>query len=87
MFAETSAAIADRLTQMAGLGIVPTVPGTAADNAAYLARIRLDAVNAAFRAAWAAPGRLVHVSHHRPIEGGERALAEAWAAGAPCPAQ
>ncbi|HYJ52364.1 MAG TPA: insulinase family protein [Allosphingosinicella sp.] len=84
---ETSAAIADRLTQMAGLGIVPTVPGTAADNAVYLARIRLDDLDAAFRAAWSAPGRLVHVADSRAIEGGEAELARVWAAGAPCPAQ
>jgi zinc protease len=83
---ETSAALADRLTEMAGRGIVPTAPGRPADTQAYLARIRLDAVNAAFRAAWAPPGRLVHVAHDRPIEGGETALARAWAAGAPCPA-
>ena len=67
------------------MGVVPTAPGPAADTAAYLARIRLDAVNAAFRAAWAPPGRLVHVAHDRPIEGGETMLAQAWAAGAPCP--
>ena len=30
-------------------------------------------------------GRLVHVAHDRPIEGGEAALPRAWAAGAPCP--
>jgi len=84
---ETSTAIADRLTQMAGLGIVPTIPGTPADNSAYLARIRLADVNAAFRAAWAASGRLVHVSHGRAIEGGEAALSQAWASGAPCPSQ
>jgi zinc protease len=83
---ETSSAIADRLTEMAGMAVVPTAPGPAADTSAYLARIRLDAVNAAFRAAWAAPGRRVHVAHDRPIDGGETALAAAWAAGAPCPA-
>jgi zinc protease len=84
---ETSREVADRLTRMAGLGIVPTVPGSAADTAAYLARVRLGEVNAAFRAAWAAPGRLVHVSHDRAIEGGEAALAQVWAAGASCPAR
>jgi zinc protease len=83
---ETSAEIANRLTAMAGMGVVPTAPGRPSDTAAYLAAIRLDSVDAAFRAAWAAPGRLVHLSHDRPIEGGERAAAEAWAAGAPCPA-
>jgi zinc protease len=82
---ETSTAIADRLTEMVGLGVVPTAPGRPADTVAYLGRIRLDAVNTAFRAAWAAPGRLVHVAHDRPIEGGETAVAQAWAAGAPCP--
>jgi hypothetical protein len=82
---ETSSAIADRLVEMIGMGVVPTAPGRAGDTRAYLARIRLDAVNAAFRAAWAAPGRLVHVAHDRPIEGGEAAVARAWAAGAPCP--
>jgi zinc protease len=84
---ETSAAIADRLTRMVGLGIVPTIPGAAAETEAYLARIRLADVNAAFRAAWAAPGRLVHVAHSRAIEGGEATLARVWAAGAACPAQ
>lgn len=83
---ETSTALADRLTEMVGLGVVPTQPARPADTEAYLGRIRLDAVNAAFRAAWAAPGRLVHVAHDRPIEGGETAIAQAWAAGAPCPA-
>jgi zinc protease len=81
---ETSSAIADRLTRMAGLGIVPTIPGSDADTQAYLARIRLEDVNAAFRAAWSAPGRLVHLTHSRTIEGGEAALAEAWGVGAVC---
>ena len=60
-------------------------PARPEDTRAYLAAIRLDAVNAAFRAAWAAPGRRVHLSHDRPIEGGEAAVAAAWAAAAPCP--
>ena len=62
------------------MGIIATAPGRPADTAAYLRRIRLDEVNAAFRAAWAAPGRLVHVAHDRAIEGGEARLADAWAA-------
>jgi zinc protease len=82
---ETSSAIADRLVEMTGMGVVPTAPGRPEDTRAYLARIRLDAVNAAFRAAWAAPGRRVHLSHDRPIEGGEAAVAAAWAAATPCP--
>jgi zinc protease len=82
---ETSSTLADRLTEMTGMGVVPTAPARPADTAAYLRRIRLDAVNAAFRAAWAAPGRRVHVAHDRPIEGGETAVAAVWAAGAPCP--
>lgn len=82
---ETSSAIADRLVEMTGMGVVPTAPGNPDDTRAYLASIRLEAVNAAFRAAWAAHGRRVHLSHDRPIEGGEAALAAAWAAAPPCP--
>ena len=77
---QTSAELANRITAMVGAGIIVTAPGRPADTAAYLARIRLDAVNATFRAAWAAPGRLVHVAHDRAIEGGEARLAEIWAA-------
>lgn len=83
---ETNSAIADRLTEMVGMGVVPTAPGRASATAAYLRNIRLDAVNAAFRAAWAAPGRRVHLAHDRPIEGGEAALARVWAEAPPCPA-
>ena len=82
---EASSALADRLTEMAGMGVVPTAPARPGDTRAYLGRIRLDAVNAAFRAAWAAPGRRIHLAHDRPVEGGEAAVAQAWAAGAPCP--
>lgn len=78
--AQTSAELANRITAMTGAGIIVTAPGRPADSAAYLARIRLDEVEAAFRAAWAAPGRLVHVAHHRAIDGGEAGLAEAWTA-------
>ncbi|HYI46882.1 MAG TPA: insulinase family protein [Allosphingosinicella sp.] len=77
---QASADLANRMAAMAGAGIIVTAPGRPADSAAYLARIRLDQVNAAFRAAWAAPGRLVHVAHGRAIDGGESRLAEAWAA-------
>jgi zinc protease len=82
---EPSSALADRLVEMIGMGVVPTAPARPEDTRAYLARIRLDQVNAAFRAAWAAPGRRVHLSHDRPVEGGEAAVAAAWAAAAPCP--
>jgi hypothetical protein len=68
------------MTAMAGADIIVTSYGRPADSIAYLARIRLEAVNAAFRAAWSAPGRLVHVAHDRAIEGGEARLAEIWAA-------
>ena len=79
---QTSSALADRLTNMAGQGSIVTAPGRSGDTSAYLARIRLDQVNEAFRAAWANPGRLVHVAHDRAIEGGDARLAEIWAASA-----
>jgi hypothetical protein len=82
---EPSSALADRLVEMIGMGVVPTAPARPEDTRAYLARIRLEQVNAARRAAWAAPGRRVHLSHDRPVEGGEAAVAAAWAAAAPCP--
>jgi zinc protease len=82
---ETSAALADRLVEMTGMGVVPTAPGRAEDTRAYLGRIRLDAVNAAFRAAWAAPGWRVHLAHDRPIEDGGAAVAQVWNATPPCP--
>ena len=84
---QTSAELANRIAAMAGAGIIVTAPGSPAGSAAYLARIRLDAVNAAFRAAWAAPGRLVHVAHDRAIDGGEARLAEIWAASAARPVE
>jgi len=77
---QTSAELANRMTAMIGAGIIVTAPGRPSDSAAYLARIRLDEVNSAFRAAWAPPGRLVHVAHGRGIDGGEARLADAWAA-------
>jgi zinc protease len=82
---ETSATLADRLVEMTGMGVVPTAPGRPEDTRAYLGRIRLDAVNAAFRAAWAAPGWRVHLAHDRPIEGGDAAVAQVWNATPPCP--
>jgi zinc protease len=81
----TSAEVADRIVALVSAGIVPTAPGDPASTVAYVGRIRLDAVNAAFRAAWGPPQRLVHVAHAGPIEGGDVRLAEVWAASAAQP--
>ncbi|HEX8257294.1 MAG TPA: insulinase family protein, partial [Allosphingosinicella sp.] len=80
----TAAALADAIVDAAGRRIVFTEPADPAGTDAYLARIRLPDVNAAFRAVWAGRGRLVFVAHHRRIPGGEAAIAAAWreAAGA-----
>lgn len=83
--AETSTTLADRLVEMVGMGVVPTAPGRPEDTRAYLAGIRLDQINTAFRAAWAAPGWRVHLAHDRPIEGGEAAVVQTWNAPPPCP--
>jgi len=72
--------IADRIVDLVRLGIVPTAPSGPEGTSAYVRRIRLDQVNAAFRATWAAPGRLIHVTHAGAIDGGEARLAEVWAA-------
>ncbi|MEA3042934.1 MAG: zinc protease [Sphingomonadales bacterium] len=72
--------IANRIVDLVRLGIVPTAPSAPEGISAYVGRIRLDQVEAAFRAAWAAPGRLIHVAHAGAIAGGEARLAEVWAA-------
>ena len=74
----TAPTLADAIVDAAGRGIVFTEPADPAGTEAYLARIRLAEVNAAFRAAWAPPERLVFVAHHRRIPGGEPAIAAAW---------
>lgn len=71
--------MANRIVDLVRLGIVPTAPSAPEGTAAYVSRIRLDQVNAAFRATWAAPGRLIHVTHAGAIPGGEVRLAEVWA--------
>ena len=76
--ARTSPELADAIVDAAGRGIVFTEPADPAASAAYLARIRLEDVNAAFRAAWASGARLIFVSHSRRIAGGERAVLDAW---------
>jgi zinc protease len=72
--------IANRIVDLVRLGIVPTAPSGPEGISAYVGRIRLDQVDAAFRATWAAPGRLIHVTHAGTIAGGEARLAEVWAA-------
>lgn len=63
----TSRAIADAIAEAVGRGVVFTQAGDASATDAYLARVRLGDVNAAFKAAWASPERLVFVAHNRPI--------------------
>ena len=75
----TSSALADAIADAVGRGIVFTAPGDRSSTADYLARVRLDQLNAAFRAAWGGPNRLIFASHNRPIAGAEKALLQAWA--------
>lgn len=74
-----SAALADTMVAMLETGTIFTRPQEGPAAAAYLAQIRLADVDAAFRAAWARPGRLIHLSSDEAIAGGEAALAAAWA--------
>jgi hypothetical protein len=60
-----------------GRGLVFTQPGGPAATAAYLARVRLADVNAAFAAAWAEPP-LIFVTHDRRFPAAEAAIEEAW---------
>ena len=76
-----SPALADAIVDAAGRGLVFTEPADPTATAAYLARVRLDEVNAAFNAAWANAGELLFVTHDRPVAGAEAAIAEAWNSG------
>ncbi|HEY5712299.1 MAG TPA: insulinase family protein [Allosphingosinicella sp.] len=71
--------LADTIAAMQRTGTVFTALPNRSEARTYLAGIRLADVNAAFRAAWARPGRLIHVSHSAPIADAERAIAAAWA--------
>ncbi|HEV2080010.1 MAG TPA: pitrilysin family protein [Allosphingosinicella sp.] len=75
---QSSSALADAIVDAVARGIVFTAPADGSSTAAYLARVRLDQVNAAFRAAWSSPNRLIFASHDRPIAKGDRQLLEAW---------
>lgn len=77
----TSAALADAIVDAVGRGLVFTASGDPATTLAYVARIRLEDVNQAFRAAWGRPDRMIFVSHHRPVPRGDTAIREAWALG------
>ena len=74
----TGAALADAITDAVGRRIVFTAPGDGSAARAYLARVRLADVNAAFRAAWANGSRLIFVSHGAPVPGGGAAVLAAW---------
>ncbi len=74
----TATSMADAIVDAVGRDIVFTAPSDRSGFEAYLARVRLVDVNAAFRTAWAGGGRFVFVSHDRAIPGGEAAIAEAW---------
>jgi zinc protease len=75
----TSPAVADAIVDAVGRRLVFTAPDDAAAAEAYLASVRLTAVNAAFRASWASPGRLLFVSHNRRVPDAKAAIAAAWA--------
>ena len=74
----SSSTLADAITDAVGRNIVFTEPADASATEAYLARVRLSDVNAAFRAAWA-PERLIFVSHNRRIPDADAAITAAWA--------
>lgn len=74
----TSPALADAIADAVGRRIIFTAPADRAATDAYLARLRLRDVNAAFRAAWAGPHRLLFVSHNRRVRRAEAEIAAAW---------
>jgi zinc protease len=82
----TSPALADAIVDSVGRHLVFTEPGDPTATIAYLARIRLQDVNEAFRTAWGKPERLIFVSHNRPLPRAETAIRAAWSSGFNAPA-
>lgn len=83
---ETSSALADAIVDSVERRIVFTAPADPSASEAYLARVRLADVNAAFTAAWASKGRLIFVSHNEEIAQGEAAVLVVWNKGLPATA-
>jgi zinc protease len=79
--ARTSPALADAIVDASGRGLIFTEPADPAATAAYLGRVRLEEVNAAFRAAWADAGQLLFVAHDRRFPAAEAEIAAAWRTG------
>jgi zinc protease len=74
----TSGALADAIVDAVGRKLVFTEAADPAASAAYLGKVRLDDVNAAFRQAWSNPARLIFVTHNRRVAGAEAAIIAAW---------
>ncbi len=74
----TSSALAEAIIDAAGRGIVFTQPADRSATEAYLSRVQLSEVNAAFKAAWARSGRLIFVTHNNCIPGAEAAIMKVW---------
>jgi len=77
--------LADGIADAVGRGIVFTAAANASAALAYLDRVRLAEVNAAFRTAWSGRERLAFVTHDEDIPGGEAAVAAALMEGAGAP--
>lgn len=75
----TNKALADALADAVGRDLVFTQPGNGSATQAYLKRVQLVDVNAAFKAAWSSSRRLVFVTHNRSFAEPEATIAEALA--------
>ena len=75
-------ALADAIVAGLETGLMPTAPQNRTEAQSFLGEMNLADVDAAFRAAWAPPGRLIFVGHDRLVPRGERAVLQAWAASA-----
>jgi zinc protease len=74
-------ALADAIVDAAGRGLIFTQPADPAATAAYLARVKLDEVHAAFKVAWADAGQLLFLSHDRSFPAAEAEIAGVWKKG------
>jgi zinc protease len=74
----TSGALADAIVDSAGRGLIFTETADPAATIAYLARVRLDQVNAAFRNAWGKADHMLFLTHDRRFPDAEGVIAAAW---------
>jgi zinc protease len=75
---QASGAQADAIVDSVGRALIFTEAADPAATAVYLARVRLDQVNAVFAGAWGQADHMLFVTHDRRFPAAEAAIAATW---------